>query len=118
MKAARILQVIIILVVIGYLLVLHNTNPQPVILPYMLPLPTSVVVAIALLLGWLAGWLPSRFKVWRLNRENRKLRLKLEKLEPGYTRYSSEEASAPVIPDRSVTADRKNKASSSNNENI
>jgi uncharacterized integral membrane protein len=98
-KALRILQFILLLLVVVYLLLLHNANPQPAFLPFVPSLPTAVVVALALVLGWLVGWLPTKARLWLLKREKRQLEAELNKLRSGLG-YRVDEPSAPVIPDR------------------
>ncbi len=99
MKALRILQFILLLLVVVYLLLLHNANPQPVFLPFIPSLPTALVVALALVLGWLVGWLPTKAHLWQLKREKRHLQAEIDKFRSGLG-YRVDEPSAPVIPDR------------------
>ncbi len=106
MKAVRIFQLVGLLILAAYVLLIHNANPQNVILPFFLPLPTSVVIIIALLLGWLVAWLSSLSPNWTLRRENRKLQRRLSELEGSNYRPVGDEPSAPVIPDRDVTLSR------------
>ena len=79
MKVARVLQILALLLVVGYLVLLGYANPQTIILPFLLSLPTAWVLAAALLLGALVGWLSLSGRVFRLNRENRGLRQRLIK---------------------------------------
>ncbi len=79
MKVARVLQILALLLVVGYLVLLGYANPQTIILPFLLSLPTAWVLATALLLGALVGWLSLSGRVFRLNRENRGLRQRLIK---------------------------------------
>lgn len=92
MRVVRVIQLLVVLALIGYLLVLHSVNPQTIILPFLISLPTSWVVAASLLLGFVVGWLSLAGRVFKLGRENRALRQRLIKagnvLQP------------PVIPDR------------------
>lgn len=102
MKAARILQFLILLAVIAYLLLLHNGNQAQgnIRLPFFLSFPPAVVIAFALVLGWAFAWLPARLELWRKARQLRKLEARLAELEgrprPGAALTESE----PVIPDR------------------
>ncbi len=96
MKVIRIVQLILVLALIAYLLILHNINPQTIILPFLLPLPTALVLTITIILSFLAGWGASFGRIWRLSRENRKLERRLIEL--------GEEPETPVIPDRSDDA--------------
>ncbi len=99
MKVVHVLQIVGLLLVLGYLWLLNSLNPQTVILPLLSPLPTALVVFLALLIGWLLGWLPSRLRVRRLNRDNRGLRERLEKLERHLPVFG-ERSALTVIPDR------------------
>lgn len=89
MKIFRVIQLLALGALIGYLVVLHNVNPQIVILPFFISLPVSWVVGASLLLGFLVGWLAFSGHAWRLARENRALRQRLSKagavLEPALT---------------------------------
>jgi len=105
-KVVRIIQLLVVIALIGYLLLLHNVNPQTVILPFLFSFPTAVVVAAALALGFLVGWLSGLGRVWRLGRENRRLRQQLIKL--GGT------AETPVIPDREAAERPRGQLSRSN----
>ena len=55
MKVVHILQVVGLLLVVGYLFLLNTLNPQTVILPLLSPLPTALVIFLAVFIGWLAG---------------------------------------------------------------
>ncbi len=79
MTVVRALQLFALMLVVGYLVVLSYANPQTIILPFLLSLPTAWVLAAALLLGALGGWLSLSGRVFRLNRENRGLRQRLIK---------------------------------------
>ena len=96
MKVIRIVQLILVLALIAYLLILHNINPQTIILPFLLPLPTALVLTITIILSFLAGWSASLGRIWTLSRENRKLERRLIEL--------GEEPEEPVIPDRSANS--------------
>lgn len=104
MKARRIVQLVGValgLVVLAvYLVLIHANNPQTILLPFIVPLPTTAVLVLALLLGWGLGWLPSRLRFWRLLRENRQLKRRVEELEHHLPSYSAPRPAAPVIPDR------------------
>ena len=99
MKAARVFQFILLVVVVAYLWWVYSANQTYVNLPGLVDLPAGVVVALALLVGWLIAWLPSRFALWRRRREITKLRSRLAELEPsGVERVRT--TRDPVIPDR------------------
>lgn len=102
MKAARILQFLILTVILAYLLLLHSANQTNVNLPFFLDLPPAVLAAVALLLGWLLGWVPGRVGRWRKEREIRRLERRLSELEQHRPHYekSAYEEDEPIIPDR------------------
>lgn len=79
MKVVRVVQLLGLLLLAGYLVVLGGVNPQTIILPFLLSLPTAWVVAASLLLGFIVGWTSLSGRVFRLNRLNRGLRQRLIK---------------------------------------
>lgn len=79
LRVVRVVQLIGLLLLLGYLVLLHYANPQTVRLPFLIWLPTAWVVGIALLLGFFGGWLSLSPRVLRLSRENRALRQRLIK---------------------------------------
>lgn len=110
MKAARIVQLLLIVLAAVYLWLFHSANPDYVELPYLFrilpPLPVGLVVVVALLIGWLVGWAPTRLALWRRGRELRRLQAAFDEerrraaadsvpLNPYLT-----EPEIPVIPDR------------------
>ena len=100
MKAVRIVQVVVLVLVAIYLAVLHVANPERIPLPGLISMPISVVLTVAIVLAWLTGWLPSRLRVWRLERKLEAVRDErdrlLEQLDPSRGASGAE----PVIPDR------------------
>ena len=78
-RLLRIVQGLGLLILVLYLTLVAQANPNTVLLPFLLPLPTAWVVAIALLLGFFAGWLSGSRRVFRLNRQNRALHQRLIK---------------------------------------
>lgn len=78
-RLVRILQGIGLLILVLYLTLVAQANPNTVLLPFLLPLPTAWVVAVALLLGFFAGWVATLRRVFRLNRQNRALHQRLIK---------------------------------------
>lgn len=78
-RLLRVLQGLGLLVLVLYLTLVAQANPNTVLLPFLLPLPTAWVVAIALLLGFFAGWLSLSRRVFKLNRQNRALHQRLIK---------------------------------------
>lgn len=100
MKAVRIVQVVVLVLVAVYLAILHVSNPERIPLPGLISMPVAVVLAVSIVVAWLAGWLPARLRVWRLERKLNAIRDErdrlLEQLEPARAAPGSE----PVIPDR------------------
>ncbi len=110
MKALRIIQIIILIVFVGYLLWVNNYNRTWIGLPYLIDLPIGVVLGAALFLGWLVGWTFGRSGAWSKNREVAKLKKRLaelERSEPKVTAVNiTRDAEPPVIPDRTGTVQR------------
>ena len=103
MKAMRILQIALLVVVAVYLVLLHNLNPNLAVdLPLLLPIPVALLLAVALLLGWLVGWLPNRLRLWRQGREVARLERRVHELEEHLPSY--DRGGTPVIPDRDTSA--------------
>lgn len=103
MKGARILQLVLLILLIIYLVLFDNANPDPVQLPLLillLPMRAVLVVAGALVLGWLIAWIPNRARLWGRGRELRKLRQRVEALEAQLEPEPPLERHTPVIPDR------------------
>ena len=98
MKAIRVVQVVLLVLIAVYVAVFHAANPENVRLPGLLSLPFAAVLAIAMLLAWFVGWLPARLRVWRLERKIDALRSErdrlLDQLQPGSAQGGA------VIPDR------------------
>ena len=104
-RLVRILQGIGLLIVVLYLILVAQANPNTVLLPFLLPLPTAWVVALALLLGFFAGWLAMLGRVYRLNRQNRALHQRLIKAgleaEPVPPPKTRKRSGPPLDPPRS-----------------
>ncbi len=100
MKGARIAQVVVFLLLALYLVLFNNWNPQPVNLPWLVPVAPVFVIIGALLAGWLVGWIPARMEMWRRGREIRRLRVRLAELEQAVPRAYAPDGLTPVIPDR------------------
>ena len=100
MKAARVVQFIVLVVVVGYLWWVYSVNQTYTDLPGLISLPAGVVVALALLVGWLVGWLPGRLALWRRRRETTKLRARVAELERAQGLEPVGSLREPAIPDR------------------
>ncbi|HEX7038919.1 MAG TPA: lipopolysaccharide assembly protein LapA domain-containing protein [Trueperaceae bacterium] len=110
MKAARIVQLLLIVLAAVYLWLFHSANPDYVELPLLrglVPqLPVGLVVVAALLIGWLVGWVPTRIALWRRAREAARLRAELAqeraRAAPEAVPVSPylTQTEYPVIPDR------------------
>jgi uncharacterized membrane protein (DUF485 family) len=105
-KALRIIQIVILLALVAYLFLMNNYNPQWLELPFLISLPSALVVGIGLLLGWFVGWIFGQSGNWSKNRELSRLKKRvaeLEKQEPRVTAVNiSRDPETPVIPDRTV----------------
>jgi uncharacterized membrane protein (DUF485 family) len=105
-KALRIVQIVILLALVAYLFLMNNYNPQWLELPFLISLPSALVVGIGLVVGWLVGWAFGQSANWSKNRELSKLKKRvaeLEKQEPRVTAVNiSRDPEPPVIPDRTV----------------
>jgi hypothetical protein len=110
MKALRIIQIILLIIVVAYLFLINNYNPNWTELPFLISLPSAVVLSIGILLGYLAGWVFGRGGTWSKTREVSKLKKRLaelERSEPKVTAVNiTRDAEAPVIPDRTGTVQR------------
>lgn len=111
MKAVRIVQVVLTLLLALYLWMFHSANPVLVELPLtriFLPLlPVSLVVITALVAGWLIGFLPTAIATWRRGREVKRLhkeldaaKARLDAPHPTHNTAYSFEPEVAVIPDR------------------
>ncbi len=110
MKALRIIQIILLLIVVAYLFLINNYNPNWTELPFLISLPSALVLAIGILLGYLAGWVFGRSGTWGRTREVSKLKKRLaefERSEPKVTAVNiTRDAETPIIPDRTGTVQR------------
>lgn len=99
MRVVRIVQALALLVMALYLLLLHDANPQTVILPGLPPAPPALALAVMGAGAFLVGWLPTRVRLWQRQRELARLEGRIRDLEQHVPNYDRPE-SAPVIPDR------------------
>lgn len=97
MKPLRIVQIVLLVLVLIYLLLLHNQNPTNLAMPFFLSLPPALVIAVALLAGWLVGWSLGRLGRWRQLRELQALQRRIDELEQHLPNFDER---AAVIPDR------------------
>lgn len=104
MRTFRIAQLVVLAALVGYGVVFHNANPQPLALPGLLPLPASLVVLLVAVIAFLAGWLPATIRAWRRHREASRLQRRITELEQHVPSYDRD-VSAPVIPDRASISD-------------
>lgn len=100
MKALRIAQVVLLVLVAIYVLLFHNLNRDYVRLPGFLSMAPAFVVTLAALIGWLVGWLPGRLRNWRLKRDLHRVEADRDLLAREIERLQRVEPSQPVIPDR------------------
>lgn len=92
-----------LLILVLYLTLVAQANPNTILLPFLLPLPTAWVVAISLLFGFFAGWLSLSRRVFKLNRQNRALHQRLIKagLETEPAPTPRRRSGPPPLPPRS-----------------
>jgi Lipopolysaccharide assembly protein A domain len=106
MKAFRIIQIILLVAIAGYLFWFNSFNNW-IELPLLISLPAGLVVGIGIGLGWLIGWLSGRSALWGKGREIKKLNKRIVELENQTPSIRAsrvtEESGAPIIPDRSGT---------------
>lgn len=106
MKAFRIIQIILLIALVGYLFWL-NTFPSNnwIYLPLLFSVPAGVVLGAALILGWLLGWFGGRTALWAKGREIKKLQKRVTELEAQTTAVRvvapENKDATPIIPDRS-----------------
>lgn len=100
MKAVRIVQLVLLVLVALYLFLFNNLNPQPVNLPWVVPVAPVYVVIAALVAGWLVGWVPARVELWRRRREIGRLRRRVAELERAPSFVPAGDFHTPIIPDR------------------
>ena len=104
MKAFRIIQIIILVAVVGYLFWLNAFNPTWIEIPLLFSLPAAVVIGIGIIMGWLVGWFSGRSALWGKGREIKKLNKRINELEtqsPILRATTPANEAAPIIPDRS-----------------
>lgn len=100
MKAIRIAQVIVLVLLAVYVAIFHAANPETVRLPGLISLPIALVVALGMLVAWFVTWLPARVRVWRLERKLEKVRSERDRLLDQLYPAGVDANDAPVIPDR------------------
>ena len=100
MKAIRIAQVIVLVLLAVYVAIFHAANPETVRLPGLISLPIALVVAFGMLIAWFVTWLPARVRVWRLERKLATVRSERDRLLDQLHPAGVEAGDAPVIPDR------------------
>lgn len=104
MKALRIAQIVLLVLVAVYLVLFHSVNPEHVRLPLLLSMPPALVVVLTAAIAWLAAWAPSRARIWSLERRVKRAEADLLALSGELEHTRRGEPSAPVIPDREVAA--------------
>ena len=100
MKAIRIAQVVALVLLAVYVAIFHAANPETVRLPGLLSLPIALVMALAMVLAWLVGWLPTKARVWRLERKLSTVRGERDRLLEQLETSRGPAGGAAVIPDR------------------
>ena len=100
MKAIRIAQVIVLVLLAVYVAIFHAANPETVRLPGLISMPIALVVALSMLVAWFVTWLPARVRVWRLERKLATVRSERDRLLDQLQPAGMDTGDAPVIPDR------------------
>lgn len=100
MKVVRILQVLALAVLAGYLVVFQSANPNPVTLPFVGAVSPALLLAGAVLAAWLLGYAPARWRAWTLARRLKQLEKDHATLQLELESARRSEPSDPVIPDR------------------
>ena len=100
MKALRIAQVIVLVLLAIYALLFHNANPGAVQLPFLGQVPPSVLVVSVAVLAWLLAWLPARVRIWSLERKLAAAQAERDSLSTDLANARRAEPSDPIIPDR------------------
>jgi uncharacterized membrane protein (DUF485 family) len=105
-KAFRIIQIILLVLVVGYLFWLNAFNPTWIEIPLLFSLPAALAIGIGVIVGWLVGWFTGRSSSWSKGREIKKLNKRIAELEsqtPAIRAATPTGETAPIIPDRSGT---------------
>lgn len=103
MRIVRILQIVALVLLAVYGAMLHDANPEPLALPWLVPMPPVLVLLLVAIVAFLAGWIPPRVRLWRRGRETVRLRRRVAELEQHLPSYDLR-PSPPVIPDRGTAA--------------
>jgi uncharacterized integral membrane protein len=97
-KAIRITQVVVLVLLAIYLWVFHSVNPDYVSLPLLINMPPALVVLIGVIVTWLVVSLPAQVKIWRLQRRLKLVTQERDTLAARFEPHTGERS--PVIPDR------------------
>lgn len=107
MKALRIVQIVVLVLVAVYVVLFHYANPETVRLPLLISVPPSLIVVITAVVAWLSGWLPGRTRLWSLERRLKRADADRKVLATEMDRVRRGEPSDPVIPDRDAAGVRR-----------
>jgi uncharacterized integral membrane protein len=99
-KAIRIAQVVVLVLLAVYLWVFHAVNPERISLPLAISMPPALIVLIAIVITWMVAWLPARAKVWRLQRRLKQVTQERDTLAARFAPEGYVPGDGPVIPDR------------------
>ena len=103
MKLLRILQVVALVALAGFLLLLHNANQDNLLMKPLPSLPPALVIALVAVIAWFVGWLPGRMRTWRLQRNLAHAEADRDALALELESARRTEPSDPIIPDREAT---------------
>ena len=101
MRVVRILQVVALVLLFAYGVMVHNANPEPLALPYLVPVSPAAALLVAIVIAFLMGWIPPRLRAWRRSREVARLERRIAELEQHVPAYDLRPGT-PVIPDRNA----------------
>lgn len=101
-KAIRIIQLILLVIVATYLVLLHNINTA-ISMPFFIPLPPALVIGFAFVVAYLIGLLPGQASAWSKNRQIAKLEKRIRELEQRLPNYTGSASKQPIIPDRAAS---------------
>lgn len=103
-KAIRIVQLVVVVLLGIYLWVFHTMNQDYVQLPLLPSMRPALVVLLAVIVAWGAAWLPAQARIWRLKRRLQAVADERDAFaaELGHVDHG---IASPVIPDRTEPID-------------
>jgi uncharacterized integral membrane protein len=100
-KALRIAQLVVVVLLAVYLWVFHTINQDYVQLPLVPSMRPALVVLLAAVIAYLVGWIPAQMRAWRLQRKLKAVTEERDGLVADLEISGRQTGMAePVIPDR------------------